>query len=242
MNHWTTKNGYKIFQVLSGRGNVYLISAKKHNILIDTGKTNKFKAIVDNIEQLDLKDKSVSFLILTHTHFDHCQNAASLKEYFKCKIVVSEAAKEWTKNGYTPLPDGTVLFSKIISGLGKTIGNKKFGYTVFEPDTFLSGDMTTLIPTLDIQIIETKGHSEDSVSILVDDEIALVGDAMFGIFRDSVFPPFANSTSDMIKSWGKLLDTGCSTFLPGHGRAISNELLEQQYEKYDKKYNMKSSV
>jgi len=234
MNSWTTKNGYKIFRVLSGRSNVYLISTKKHNILVDTGKTNKFKVVKHNIEQLNLKDRPVSFLILTHTHFDHCQNAASLKEHFNCQVIVSEAAKEWIKNGYGPLPDGTVFFSKIISKLGKIIGEKRFGHTIFKPDIFFSGGVYTLIPSVNINIIETKGHSEDSVSILVDDEIALVGDAMFGIFRNSVFPPFADSTQDMIKSWKKLLDTGCSTFLPGHGKAISSGFLKQQYEKYAK--------
>jgi glyoxylase-like metal-dependent hydrolase (beta-lactamase superfamily II) len=47
-------------------------------------------------------------------------------------------------------------------------------------------------------------------------EIAIVGDAMFGVFRGSVLPPFGDDIGQMIQSWGSLLDTGCSVFLPAH--------------------------
>jgi hypothetical protein len=40
-----------------------------------------------------------------------------------------------------------------------------------------------------------------------------VGDAMFGVFNWSVFPPFADDVPTMIKSWRKLLKTGCHSFL-----------------------------
>jgi glyoxylase-like metal-dependent hydrolase (beta-lactamase superfamily II) len=63
-----------------------------------------------------------------------------------------------------------------------------------------------------------------------------VGDAMFGVFWWSVFPPFADDVPIMIRSWGKLLNTGSKLFLPGHGTENSRELLEKQYNKYKLKY------
>ncbi len=72
------------------------------------------------------------------------------------------------------------------------------------------------------------------MSIVVDHELAIVGDAMFGVFGNSVYPPFADNPEIMIDSWGKLLSTGCSSFLPGHGNEISRELLEKQYSKHMK--------
>ncbi|UTB31789.1 MAG: hypothetical protein NKF70_09735 [Methanobacterium sp. ERen5] len=50
------------------------------------------------------------------------------------------------------------------------------------------------------------------MSIIIDNKIAIVGDAMFGIFGNSIYPPFADNPKIMIESWGKLLDTGCSSF------------------------------
>lgn len=63
----------------------------------------------------------------------------------------------------------------------------------------------------------------------MDNEIAIVGDAMFGVFNNSVSPPYADDTEKMIESWGKLLNSGCNIFLPGHGKAIKRSLLEKEF-------------
>jgi glyoxylase-like metal-dependent hydrolase (beta-lactamase superfamily II) len=83
-------------------------------------------------------------------------------------------------------------------------------------------------------ILHTPGHSTGSISVIIDDELAIVGDAMFGVFKGSVFPPFADNTDLMIKSWGRLLDTSCKIFLPAHGSANSRELLQKEYDKRKK--------
>ncbi|HQG66246.1 MAG TPA: hypothetical protein PLA32_10755, partial [Smithella sp.] len=73
-------------------------------------------------------------------------------------------------------------------------------------------------------------------SVILENEIAIVGDALFGVFRGSVIPPFAADEKLMAASWGKLLKTGCFVYLPAHGTARDREALERQYEKYKRKY------
>ena len=114
-----------------------------------------------------------------------------------------------------------------------------FGYPAFDSDILLGEDQDLLLEEAGIRVMGSPGHSEDSVSILVDDEIALAGDALFGVFRNSVFPPFADDIVLMIRSWQKLLSTPCSVFLPGHGRPVSRALLESEYNKYAMKYGIK---
>jgi glyoxylase-like metal-dependent hydrolase (beta-lactamase superfamily II) len=80
-------------------------------------------------------------------------------------------------------------------------------------------------------ILHTPGHTFGSISLIVDDEIALVGDCMFGVFKGSAFPPFALDTRQMINSWGKLLNTGCRIFLPSHGTADSRELVQRDFDR-----------
>ena len=86
-------------------------------------------------------------------------------------------------------------------------------------------------------MIKTEGHSSGSISVIVDNEIAIVGDAMFGVFKNSVFPPYADNQTEMINSWNVLLDTDCNTFLPGHGKEIKKEFLQKEYYKYARKHN-----
>jgi len=117
------------------------------------------------------------------------------------------------------------------------IGKRKFGYQPFEPDILIWGDYDFNNAENLIKIIETSGHSEDSISVCLDDEIAIVGDAMFGVFKNAIFPPYADNTDKMIKSWHRLLNTNCNIFLPGHGNEITRALLKNQYDKYTRKHN-----
>ncbi len=232
MYNWQTKSGTHIYQVLCGRSNSYLISTPKWNFLVDTGKKSAYKKLRQRIDSLNLGHSKIGGIILTHTHYDHCQNAYAIQLHNKCRIWIGWKETEYAIRGYSPLPKGTYRITKIISKLGNLIGQRIFGFDPFIPDVFISVDSFLMKDELNIRLILTEGHSIGSLSVVVDDEIALVGDAMIGTFKDSIFPPFAEDVNEMIESWGKLLETDCDTFLPGHGKEISRELLQSEYNKY----------
>jgi hydroxyacylglutathione hydrolase len=73
------------------------------------------------------------------------------------------------------------------------------------------------------------------MSVVIDDEVAIVGDTMFGVFKWSVFPPYAEDILQMIHSWGRLLDTNCSVFIPSHGTENKRSLVQREYTKWSKK-------
>jgi hydroxyacylglutathione hydrolase len=236
MKIWNTESGYEIFRILSGRSNSYFISAPAYNILVDTGNKADFNKLISGINSLYMPNNKISFLILTHMHFDHCQNAAKIKKIEKCRIVISKKGKEFAEQGYSTLPKGVLLVTKPITLLGNLIGKIIFGYETFAADIFVEDEFDFGNYDLKIKLINTAGHSSDSISVVVDDEVAIVGDAMFGIFKKSVLPPFADNPAEMVASWKKLLDTPCNTFLPGHGREIKRELLQKEFDKYNVKY------
>ncbi len=239
MRTWKTKYGCEIIQLLSGRSNAYLIMKNSKFILVDTGKKSSFVSLSKKIESLNISVEDISVLILTHTHFDHCQSARVIKEKSDCKLIASRIAANSIKNGFAKLPNGTSFATKLISNLGQLMGKRKFGFEPFHQDVFVADEYEENIADSNIKIIKTPGHSTDSVSVLVDSEIAIVGDAMFGVFNNSIFPPFSDNIVKMIESWGKLLDTNCIIFLPGHGKEISRNLLQSEYEKYARKHNMR---
>jgi glyoxylase-like metal-dependent hydrolase (beta-lactamase superfamily II) len=230
MKNWKTEKGTEIFQVLNRRSNSYLICSGNRNLLVDTGRVSSYNQLQKNISTLNIKPESIGLLILTHTHYDHCQNACTIKEQTNCKIVVSEKESVYTERGFTPLPNGTFVLTGMISNLGKWIGQWRFGYKPFAADLMIAKEFD--LEPFNIKVIPTPGHSPGSISVIVDGEIAIVGDALFGVFRKSVFPPFAEDVNEMIDSWGRLLETGCNIFLPGHGHEIKRELLQTEYEKY----------
>jgi hydroxyacylglutathione hydrolase len=233
MMRWFLNNGYKIDQLLSGRSNSYLISTDNGNILVDTGRKNKRSFLLKNLEKLHIE--KIDWLILTHTHFDQCENARFFQNKFNCKVIVSDKGYPMAERGYAMHPRGTNPFTKAISQLGNQFFLKLSYYQKFIPNHTYDDFFSFSIPGINIELIATPGHSDDSISIIVNNEIALVGDTMFGIFKNSIFPPFADNPAEMVESWEKLLDTDCHTFLPGHGSEIKRELVEREHAKYSRK-------
>ena len=54
-----------------------------------------------------------------------------------------------------------------------------------------------------IKVVSTCGHSKGSVSVIINNEIAIVWDAMLETFKKSIFPPFADDIKGIINSWGR---------------------------------------
>jgi glyoxylase-like metal-dependent hydrolase (beta-lactamase superfamily II) len=226
-------NDTSIYKILLGTGNSFLIKTSNNFLLIDTGSKYYRKKLVRNIKKL-IGSSGIDFLILTHTHFDHCQNAAFIKREFGCKIIVGKNEEGFTKLGYSPIPKGSNVFTKVLSNIGGRIGRKWFSYEPFEGDVYVDDDLQL---ANNIFVTPTPGHSKGSISVIIDGNVGVVGDNLFGVFPNNVFPPFVDDPVEMIRTWEKLVKTGCELFLPGHGGSISISLLIKQLKKYSRKYN-----
>jgi glyoxylase-like metal-dependent hydrolase (beta-lactamase superfamily II) len=90
MKLWKTERKNEIFQVLSGRNNCFLIPSEKGNMLIDTGLEFAYSSLRKDIEHLHLATGKIDYLILTHTHFDHCRNARAIQAEYGSQIVVGK--------------------------------------------------------------------------------------------------------------------------------------------------------
>lgn len=231
MKKWITKDGEVVYQVLSGRSNSFLVSSHDKFILVDTGRKNSWKKLNKNLDEI-LGENKLSALILTHTHYDHVENAAKIKEKYGAKIMVQKNENEFLETGTSPLPRGTNVLTKFLINNIAQKTSYQSNFTPVDFDIKIDQKYDLKPWGFNAYILPTPGHSSGSMSVIIDNELAIVGDAMFGIFKCSVYPPFANNTKTMVESWGKLLETGCLTYLPGHGTEISVNLLKKQYDKH----------
>jgi hydroxyacylglutathione hydrolase len=228
---WITSKGSKIKQVLTGRSNVFLVSISNYNILIDTSTERNRIQLWKNLKKLSIE--KLDLLILTHTHYDHAANTRVIKECFGPLVMVHSAEEYFLVNGISRFPEGTNAFTRfIIHHIGHKIADK-YNFDSCKPDIIFDHTPKHLLNgDINAYVLPTPGHSDGSVSLVVDHEIAIVGDAMFGVFRNSIFPPFADKPKVLIDSWGKLLNTNCNIFLPAHGFEISRGKLERNYNKW----------
>jgi len=183
-----------------------------------------------------IEEHSLIALILTHVHYDHCENAKKVEDNYQTQIVVHESEANLLSGGVNSLTGGAIPITRFFFNVIN--GKKLMTKGKYEPI-----DCTiTVHEQFDLKefgfagyILHTPGHTQGSMSIILDNEIAIVGDAMFGVFTNSIYPPWAADTSLMIKSWKKLLDTGCKIFLPSHGSRRLRGTVEKQYNKYKNK-------
>lgn len=230
MNTWKTPGGYTIIRILSGRSNVFLLTNGEKNILIDTGLQFKWNKLEKRLKHLNVN--LIDYLILTHTHYDHAGNSKSIKEKYKAQIIVHRNEAALLTSGENILPNGTNPITRLIIRL---FAKRFLSIAKYEPcqyDYLVDSALDLGNFGFNAYIMHTPGHTIGSMSIIIDDYVAIVGDTMFGIFKWSVFPPYANNITQMIDSWGKLLKTSCLVFIPGHGSANSRSLVQKEYNKW----------
>jgi glyoxylase-like metal-dependent hydrolase (beta-lactamase superfamily II) len=227
MKEWSTSSGYKITRVLSGRSNVFLLTNGRSNILVDTSPGFMWHKLQKHLSKLGIE--RIDLLILTHSHFDHAANAGVVREKYKARILIHESEAAFLASGDSLAPAGTNRVTKFLT---RTFSQKIRSAAMYRG---CSHDLT-FGDSFDLAgygfqgyVMHTPGHSCGSACVIVDGEIALVGDTMFGVFPRTAFPPFATDPTLLLKSWQKLLSTKCHLFLPSHGSERTRALMETDY-------------
>lgn len=238
---WKTKKDCEIHQISLRTNNVILIKCNHYNILVDAGSKNSETNLLNYLNLLNCKLCRIDLLVLTHAHYDHCINAATIKKIYDCKIVCGYQEANYLKNGYRPLPKGTIWLTKNLISFSKIAPKgfiqSRFSYKPVIADMLISERYQLPTSKNTIEILPTPGHTDGSISVVIDNEIALIGDAAFGLSRKTIFPPFADNSFQLIKSWSVLLKTNCRLFIPAHGSPIYRKRLQDEFDKYKLRIN-----
>ena len=207
-------------------GTSWLVHDGKRGIIVDAARKGQAEAIIRRIEPLGL---TIPLLFLTHTHFDHAGCAAALQTYTGAKVMVGAAEADGLKQGYTPVPKGTFVVTRVISDAGHKLTPKQTEYydainrDIIPIDT--ARDLSEF--GFDAQALPLGGHTAGSIGLHMGDYI-FSGDTVFGV-GGVLYPPFADYPDAIHTAWEKILDAGAKYICPGHGRMITREHLEKQY-------------
>lgn len=243
MKKWITSKGQEIVQLLKGKSNVYLVINGENAILVDTSTSRVEKQLLLKLKKMLSISKSIQLraLIFTHVHYDHVQNAAGIINAFQPQLIVHSTEAVFLQQGYTLMPQGTNSLTKRLVNFANTHNLYRksiLNFNSITPDILVGEKYDLSSLGISGYILHVPGHTIGSLALILDHEIAIVGDSLFGIFKNSVFPPFSNDVPSMIRSWNRLLDTRCSLFLPGHGNERDQKILQKEYEKYKKRYGV----
>lgn len=162
------------------------VMQKESMILVDTGRRKACKSLMKVLSE-SAQNKDFRLVVLTHSHDDHIESLESLMEVWDVKVLIHRS--EAVK--ITEL----VKANRIIE-FDETFSLKPYG---------INGE-----------VIHTPGHSAGSASVILNDEIALIGDHIGDFFTK----PWAKNkkivSASSLKSMERLLELTCTSYIPAH--------------------------
>jgi glyoxylase-like metal-dependent hydrolase (beta-lactamase superfamily II) len=227
------------YRIQLGTSNAYLIQGDEGCILVDAGNPRQEKRFFRYLDQYGLRPEDVRLIVVTHVHFDHVGSLGAIKAACRCPVAVHEKEYRLLKEAELVFPPGTNLSGKGTSLVANRLLGyppimKGFKFAPVEAEIVISGEVSLEKFGIDGKIIPTPGHSAGSLSVLLADGEAFVGDLTANyvpLGLSSVFPPFAEDGDELLESWMKLLEAGAKTIAPGHGRTFSAEVLREEYNR-----------
>lgn len=181
--------------------NTYLVHGKNGDLLFDTGWAGTFGAFCRALGEKDLKLQNIRYLLISHFHPDHmgiAQEIANTGTVIVVADVQTEAVHssdyifEKEKNpDFIPIDDSRL---KIISVQNSRKFLKELG---------ISGE-----------IIHTPGHSDDSISLWLDKEKALLAGDLNPLYELEM-----HKGTLIAESWEKLLKLKPDKIYYGHAKA-----------------------
>lgn len=236
MKSWISTNGVQVIPLLYGRSNVFLVISGEKKLLVDTSISQFKRKLVRKLKKLKI-DK-IDYLVLTHTHFDHAGNARFIKENYSAKVIVHQSEEINLETGTNRMPIAkNRVFNHLLQRVSKAF-QKTASYKPCKADITFDEHFDFEQPDIKGYLMSTPGHSLGSISFIIDDQFAIVGDEMFGILKYKGVPPFVEDIPTLVHSWGKLLQTNASLYFSGHGAVKTKSEVEEMYQEWNAKIQL----
>ncbi|MBQ5316077.1 MAG: MBL fold metallo-hydrolase [Oscillospiraceae bacterium] len=201
----------KVHLIKCGTENCYIVSNDNAAVLVDTGTKEYLDTVIAECGKYDIK-----LIVLTHTHFDHADNAAALSERFGVPVAYNRADDELFEN-YNAQPLKCYgLTGRVVLGMSKKVLAET---KVDRPENvvFIKDGDSLSEYGIDADIIGLPGHTSGSIGVDVEGKALLVGDAL----DNWVLPGMGHLYSDldaMKKTYEKIRSLGERTIFYGHGK------------------------
>ena len=212
-----------------GMCNCFVIR-QEGTVLVDAGPPNQADRLRRLLAGLSIEPRDIRLVLLTHGHWDHIGSVAAVRDLTGVRVAINHREKDWVEQALKPLPPGNGIFGGLWAVLMKVMV-RGVSFPPAPVDLVL-GDEDFPLGSLGIKgtILHTPGHSAGSMSLLLDNGAAFVGDlAMNGLpLRIGPgMPPLADDASVVKASWRLLLERGASTIYPAHGKPFDAKVLER---------------
>ena len=177
--------------------NTYLIAGDKGKLLFDTGWAGTFPSFCREMGELHVPVQSIDYILISHFHPDHMGIAQEIADLGPVIAVLE------VQSSFIHSADGVFIKE----------GNRRFKPIVDETVIILNDqDSRNFLNELGIpgEILYTPGHSDDSISLCLDNGSIFVGDL------NPLYELEMHKGTRIEESWNKLLSLHPMTVYYGH--------------------------
>lgn len=218
-----------------GITNCYLLRSARGYLLVDTAYAGNYGRFLKAIAALGVDPREIRHLLLTHHHDDHAGFARRLRDQSGCTIIahrraVAPLGRGESEESMKPLNNCIRFVFALFRGIH---GGFRYPPVILtDRDIIIEGDDEETLHRIGIDgaILHTPGHSQDSISIVLRDGSAIVGDAAMNFLnfcRIRYRPIFVEDLEAVYESWNKLLRHGARIVYPAHGGYFAAEKLSR---------------
>lgn len=219
----------KITRIKLNFSNAYLVQ-DRHTILVDTGMPGEERKILMAAEQAGVKVGDIRLILHTHGHVDHAGSTAALAKMLGVPTAAHRGDETLLRSGRMNPLQPLRLEARLI----RPLVDKPFPPAA--PDLLV--DQTTDLAEFGIQgrLLHTPGHTAGSISLLLPNGEAIVGDVMMGGFMGGNllgsrpnYHYFADDLAAVQQSIHALLAASVKTFYVGHGGPLVRDAVASTF-------------
>lgn len=222
-------NTHTVQSLKLGWTRCYLLKCKGGYLLIDTDYPVYYRRFKRKLANLGIVISDIKYLLLTHHHDDHAGFGAELVRSIGCRVIAHRKALLPLKQGKAKGTYKPVNRRSQIALTFYTLFHQEYNFpplTLTPRDIVIEGDNDSLLKGIGVDgvILHTPGHSSDSISVVLSDGSAVVGDAAMNFLRWTGMghrPIIIQNITTMYESWRKLRERGARVIYPSHGRPFS---------------------
>jgi len=206
-------------------------------ILVDTGIKVDGEFYDNLFKENSIDPREIRLIIITHGHSDHFANIDYLKRVTGAKVLCHRNAAEALRTGISSpvVPANAIgwIFSKILKG-------DVPDYRPVEPDILMDDSFELRPYGVNGKLIHTPGHTDCSISVLLDSGEAFTGDMVMCSPSSSkkeipLSAIFATDKPKLLQSMRTVVDSGAKTVYGSHGGVFGIGVIRELIKKLEKK-------
>lgn len=203
-----------VIPVLLDNVKVFIVKGEK-TIIFDAGRKGDCDKIINALKENGIALEDVALIVISHSHTDHYGDLYELQRKTGAKVVVHSSEAEYMKMGKnSELVSHNIFFKILMKLLG---GIKVKGV---QPDLLVNDKFELGEYGVNGFIVHTPGHTNGSLSLILEDGNAIVGDLIGGKYNSNSLPSIPRLYSDIKKlneSIQTILNTKVNKIFTSHG-------------------------